>query len=99
VVVIVETVKVGETPGLSGRISAGPRVEGVLVMVCPGPTPAAVERSLRRGEGRVAEALVRARVSDLEAREAGPILPVRARTSSPALSEAHVADLTELTKR
>lgn len=99
VAVTVETASLWTTSRLSDRVPAGPRAEGILVMVRPGPSPAAVDRSLRCGGGRLGEAFVRAGVSDLDVREVGPHLVVRARTSSPALAEALVADIAELARR
>ncbi len=93
---VVESVGTWETSRLADRVPLSPRVEGVVLTVRPGASRAAVERALRCGQGPVAQALARAAVTDLEVREAGPSLVVRARTSTPTVARDLVTDIAAL---
>ena len=93
---IVESVGTWETSRLADRVPLSPRVEGVVLTVRPSASRAAVERALRCGRGPVAQALARAAVTDLEVRDSGPSLVVRARTASPTVAQSLVAEIAAL---
>lgn len=96
VAVAVESATTWETSRLADRVPLSPRVEGVVLTLRPGSSRAAVERALRCGQGAVAQALARAAVTDLEVREAGPSLVVRARTSTPTVAQNLATEIAAL---